>query len=402
MRLLRDGYFLAVGLNHMAVDVLSSQMTILLVFLAPSLGLTNADIGLVALIYTGFGSLTQPLFGWLADRFQAMWLIGASLLWLAAWYSLVLILPGRWAIVGMLMGALGSAAFHSAGTERATSRGETLMVGRAATAASLFFLFGLAGHSFGPALGGALLEQAGKRSLLVMAALAIPIAVNSLYRLHWLKISSVPETATLSNRMTQIESGFRKGKWVLVAFAALVFLRSAPQMTSMTFLPKLFQDRGYTPGSYGLITSIFMAGAALGGFAGGFLADRWGRRKTILWTLLASAVPMYYYPVMLGQGLDAMVFLAGALNGASFSVIVVLAQALLPRMRALASGLTLGFMFTSGAIGSYLFGLAASVYPLPSVMQINGVLCALGALLTLTLRRDSPSATAVSGVKTVS
>ena len=75
-------------------------------------------------------------------------------------------------------------------------------------------------------------------------------------------------------------------------------------------------------------------------------------------------------------------------------MVEVLAQALLPNMRALASGLTLGFMFTSGAVGSYLFGLAANVYPLASVMQINGVLCAMGALLTLTLRRDS------SGVST--
>ena len=97
-----------------------------------------------------------------------------------------------------------------------------------------------------------------------------------------------------------------------------------------------------------------------------------------------------------------MVFLAGALNGASFAVVVVLAQALLPNMRALASGLTLGFMFTSGALGSYLFGLAAAIYPLASVLQTNSVLCLMAGLLTLTLRRDSSSVAAVSGAKTVS
>ena len=134
---------------------------------------------------------------------------------------------------------------------------------------------------------------------------------------------------------------------------------------------------------------MHLAGVALGGVAGGYLADQWGRRKTILWTLLASAIPMYYYPVMIGNALTGMVFLAGALIGASFSVLVVLSQELLPSRRALASGLTLGFMFASGSLGSYLFGLAADVYPLASVLQINGILCLMAAMLTFTLKRDS-------------
>ena len=401
MRLLKDSYFLAVALNHMAVDILNSQKALLLVFLAPSLGFTNADIGLLALIYSGCGSLTQPLFGWLADRYQILWMSACSLLWLAVCYSLFILLPGRWAIAGMLMGALGSAAFHASGTERATSRGEILMIGRAATAASLFFLFGLAGHSLGPAIGGALLEKTGKHGLLIMAAVTVPVALNSFYRLYFLDRFSVPETREQLTRKSKAESGFRRGKWVLVAFAILVLLRGVPQMTSMTFLPKLFQDRGYTPGSYGLMASVHMAGVALGGVAGGFLADRWGRRKTILWTLLASTVPMYYYPVMTGNGLEAMVFLAGALIGASFSVLVVLSQELLPSRRALASGLTLGFMFASGSIGSYLFGLAADIYPLASVMQINSVLCVMAALLTFTLKRDSKATERVSPTKAV-
>ena len=68
--LLRDGYFLALSLNHFAVDLLNSQRSILLVYLAPYLGLDNSDIGLVALGYDMLASLTQPLFGWLADRIE--------------------------------------------------------------------------------------------------------------------------------------------------------------------------------------------------------------------------------------------------------------------------------------------------------------------------------------------
>ena len=63
---------------------------------------------------------------------------------MAFWFSVALFIQGRLAVVPLIVGALGSGAFHSAGTERATSRGEKLMLGQAATAASLFFLFGQA------------------------------------------------------------------------------------------------------------------------------------------------------------------------------------------------------------------------------------------------------------------
>ena len=118
------------------------------------------------------------------------------------------------------------------------------------------------------------------------------------------------------------------------------------------------------------------------------MSDRWGRRRIIQLSLLAAVMPMYYYPVVSGFAVYALVFLAGFFNGGSHAVIVVIAQSLLPNRRALASGLTMGFMFASGALGSYLIGLAADYYSLVNAMQINGLLCLLAAGLSLVLRRD--------------
>ena len=70
MRVLRDGYFLGVGANHLAVDILNTQMAVLVVYLTPSLGLSNSDIGLVVLIYMACGSVTQPVFGWILDKYR--------------------------------------------------------------------------------------------------------------------------------------------------------------------------------------------------------------------------------------------------------------------------------------------------------------------------------------------
>jgi hypothetical protein len=66
--------------------------------------------------------------------------------------------------------------------------------------------------------------------------------------------------------------------------------------------------------------------------------------------------------------------------GASQSIIVVLAQTLLPGGKAMASGLTLGFMFASGAIGGIINGLMADRIGLTLTLQ-SVALVALGAAL---------------------
>lgn len=370
------------------MDLLNSQRAILLVYLAASLGLDNADIGLVALSYAMVGSLTQPLFGWLADKYHIRWLSGISLVWMILWFSVAVTVTGFWAIGTLVVAALGSAAFHAAGTERATTRGKNILFGKAAAAASLFFLFGQAGLAIGPAIGGALLESRGAVGVLLLTVAAVPVAINSIYRLYWQKPLAVSNPDKFHDRNVDSSGDYYKSTWVIIVFAVLIMFRTAPQTASVTFLPKLFYDRGYDPSAYGIITTVFMAGTALGGLIGGFMSDRWGRRRIILFSLLGAVIPMYYYPVASGFTLYILVFLAGSFNGGSHSVIVVIAQSLMPSRRALASGLTMGFMFASGALGSYLIGLAADYYSLVSAMQVNGLLCLLAAGLSLVLRRD--------------
>lgn len=388
MRLIRDPYFLAISLNHLGMDFINSQKAILLVFLAPGIGMSNADIGLVTLIYTACAALTQPLFGLLADRYRAYWLSGFGLLWIAVWFGVAVLSPGWWAIPALILGALGSAALHASGTERAASRGKKLMVGGAATATSVFFLFGQAGFSLGPFIGGLVLQAMGALGILFLVAGMLPIAMNALYWMHVrparLGLNSVSsEDEGMSMDAPRI--GLRKGWWVLAAFALLIALRTTPTNSTITFLPKLFEDRGSSPAVFGAVVSVFMAGYAVGGVGGGILADGWGARRTLLSTLLAAVVPTYLYPVTLGPAVYPLVFLAGIFNGASHSVIVVLSQALLPGSGALASGLTLGFMFSSGSVGSYLLGIGADLFSLTSVLQLNGVLLLVAALLSLTL-----------------
>ena len=74
----------------------------------------------------------------------------------------------------------------------------------------------------------------------------------------------------------------------------------------------------------------------------------------------------------------------GLTTGAGFAVSVVTAQAMLPARKALASGLVLGFMFASGAVGAAIGGWLSDSVGLAAVLQgmawvaLVGGICALG------------------------
>jgi FSR family fosmidomycin resistance protein-like MFS transporter len=62
-------------------------------------------------------------------------------------------------------------------------------------------------------------------------------------------------------------------------------------------------------------------------------------------------------------------------------------QSLLPGRRAFASGLTLGLMFFSGAVGSYLLGVVADEIGLATALQALILLPVVAILGTLLLPR---------------
>lgn len=385
MALIFDAFFSAVALAHFSVDVLNGQTSVLLAYLSAPLGLSNTAIGLVSTAYTIAGSLTQPLFGLLSDRVGPRWVVAGGVLWMAAFFSLGLVIPGRLALGFLVLAALGSSAFHPAGTMQATARGRQHYAGRETTSTSLFFLFGQAGLFLGPFVGGLLLASLGPPGLLALTALALPVAAYALRHLDPGALTMRPAAGSISggSKALSISLG------TLGAFALLAGLRAWVQQSMIVFVPKHLSDLGVEAGLYGMIAALFMGGSALGNVAGGNLADRLGKRRVAAATLALASLPIF---LLSGLGwspwLYLLIPLAGALSGASHSIVVVYAQKLIPGRVGLASGLILGFMFSSGALGALVSGYLADQRGMGMVFLVAGLTSLGAALFTYPLRED--------------
>lgn len=379
MPLLLDSLFSSIAFGHFMVDLLNGSRPVLLAYLSEPLGLTNANIGLISTLYVATASITQPAFGWLSDRFGPRWLAAGGLLWMMVFFTLAMFLPGTEALLFLVIASLGSAALHPAGAMQATVRGRTHYAGRETTAASFFFLFGQMGLFLGPIIAGPLLDRFGLLGLLIPAGLCLPVALNAGWQLRHTRPAHATEKVRSASKI-------RHGIGFIVILTTVAVLQAWAQQNMITFIPKYLKDLGQTPAIYGLIAGLFMGGSALGNVLGGHLADRFGKQRVAGAMLALAGIPLFLIS-MVGWSpwLFLLVPLSGMLTGSVHSIIVVIAQGIIRGGMALASGLTLGIMFTAGSFGTLLSGPLADAWGFPLVFQMTAGLVLVAALATLRL-----------------
>ncbi len=382
MAIFTNALLLSALLGHFTVDVLNGQRSVLFTFLSVPLDLSIAQLGFFNTIYIVAAALVQPLFGYLTDRVGPRWMMAAGILWMGGFFSAGILVPGITGLVLLVVASLGSGAFHPAGTMQATLIGRELFHGRETSSASFFFLFGQMGLFIGPMLSGVVLQKVGAQGLLWLCALAVPAAVFAFMSGKLIPVAAPAKKDSVSPETPPT----RLFTWSLLAIALLAAFQAWSQQNMVTFLPKHFELLGKTPAEYGFLTALFMGGSALGNVIGGNLADKYGKRNVASVALVLAALPIAGIALLgWSELLYIIIPLAGAFTGATFSIIVVIAQRMIPSGMGLASGLILGFTFAAGALGAWLSGLIADLWGFPFMFGTTIILVLLGAALTRTL-----------------
>lgn len=382
--LIKDKLFSTIGWSHFAVDLLNGQRSVLFVYLAVLFGLSNTQLGLFSTSYIVFAALLQPLFGYLADRGGFRWAIAGGTLWIGFFFTIGLFVQSTSSLIFFVIASFGSGAFHPAGTMQATLLGRSRLSSRETTSSSLFFLFGQLGLFVGPLLGGFLLRRSGSLGLLWLTSFAMLVGIIGFFRMreglvHW--EDQPRKQATESNRPSS--------RLAWIAFAILATSQSWVQQNIVIFLPKFLSDLGRTPEIYGTLTAIFIASGAMGMLSGGILADRFGKRRVAATMLGLAVLPLAAIPYFAQTPwLFLVIALAGYFAGSSHSIVVVLAQRYIPGGMAMSSGLILGFIFSSGAVGVLLSGYLADRFGLIIVFWLSAALALIASSMALSLEKN--------------
>lgn len=392
MTLLRNKLFLAVTVGHLVIDVFNSMGSVLVTFLSIPMALSTAQIGLALSSYSLLAAVTQPLFGWLADKVGSRWLGPGSVTWTISFMALAVFVAQTTNnfvlfMIPFTLAALGSGAFHPLATMHST----TAVLGQAATATGMFFLFGQGGLAGGPFLGGLILDHVGSAGIYVLALLTVPFLLFMAYAMRHTSIRH-PHPASTAARSENSTSQTHL-RWGAIGLLALITgLRSWIFLGTVNFLPKMFLDMGWSATDQGALVAVYWLASGITGVIGGNLADRWGRRQVVFVTLLLGSLPVYFLPLNNNWLAFALAVLSGSLLGASHSILIVIAQSLVPGRAAFASGVSLGYLFAAGAVAAWIIGSLADVWGLNPVIQAGAGVGLVAALLALFLpsTRETP------------
>jgi len=377
------GAFVAVTAGHTVIDVFNSMGPVLLAFLRTPMALSNAEIGLAVGTYQFLAGATQPPFGWLADRIGSRWLGPISVGWSVSLVTFAFYLANRTSdyklfLLVFALAALGSGAFHPQGTMHAGRAA----AGRSETTTAVFFFGGQIGLTFGPAVTGILLARVGPPGIYGLAMALTPVVLLMIWGLRHTSAKEHIERhrrAADETRSQSISAG------TLSLLVAVYTCRGWVIIGTASLLPVLFQELGFGATGYGVLTGLFWLGGATTGVLAGGWARRFGRRRVVAFTTALGSVVLVFLPVSPGWLTFVLSIATGACLGAAHSILIVMAQSLLPLRQGLSSGLALGYFFGIGALASIAIGTLADYWSLVPVIQAGAVMGLAAAVLTLLL-----------------
>jgi FSR family fosmidomycin resistance protein-like MFS transporter len=376
---------------HLSHDIYSSFRDPLIPVVQEKLGISLAVASLMVPAQS-LPSLLQPFFGVVADRTSRRWFVILAPAVAAVSVSSIGLAPNVAIVLLLLFTAgLASAAFHTPAVALVGEYGGSQM-GRAM---ALFQAGGSLARSLGPLIVTGAIAIFTVEGLWVVMVFGILASITLYFKVD----TSVVDAARKGQEHTPIMPVLRARGHFIAALLGFGLLRSLGRSPFSIFLVALLIDKGRSEWYAGTSLSAMFTAGILGGFVGGILSDRFGRR-VIMAGSIVLLVPVYYLYLWLENGsvwVIGLVMLAGLISMASGPVELALAQEITPEARGPMAGLVLAFQFVTMSLIALGFGILADRIGLVNAYWIVPGLSLLAvAVVPFLPRRGQPLPPVVS------
>jgi FSR family fosmidomycin resistance protein-like MFS transporter len=334
-------------------------------------------------------SVIQPLFGYLTDRWSLRWLLPLGVAGSGVGMALVALSPGYWSVLAaVVFSGLGVASYHPEAFKSVlASAGE-----RKVTAVSWFMVGGNLGMALGPVLVSAYLAWLGMNGVMIFA---LPATLAGLMFLAVWRQSARGQGPQAKPAPAVAPQPLGTRWRPLSVLISAVVLRSWVQTGLMAYLPFYYvQELSGDPLEVGHLLSALLLSGVAGTLLGAQVAERTGPKAFFVATV-ALVTPLAVWCLFAeGAWFFVAVGLTGAFLASTWSVVMVMAQQILPDRAGMASGMMVGFAIGTGGVGAAVLGMLADGWGVTLVMWIIALLPVLSAAVGAWLRlpgRETPA-----------
>jgi FSR family fosmidomycin resistance protein-like MFS transporter len=332
---------------HLMVDGYGNVFAPLLPLLIPRLDLTLATAGTLTMLFQMAASVAQVGFGHLADRWRPRLLVMAGPVVAVSVLSLIG-LANSFAMCAVILicGGLGCAAFHPPAAALAHRLGGD----EPGLAMSVYITGGTLGFAFGPLMFAPFAQRFGLEWTPLLAIPGLIVVALFLRRVPALDVH-----ASSSGGLRALRPYAKP----LALLYTIVVLRTLTSLAYATFVPVMLTRRGLSMTEAGAVVALYLFGSGIGGFLGGPIADRYGARRVIAWSLVAACPFLFVAPFLSGWAFALVLAFGGLFLQSTLPVNVTFGQALAPVSAATVSSLMMGFAWGTGGLSVPLVGFIA-------------------------------------------
>ncbi|WP_010271952.1 MFS transporter [Paenibacillus senegalensis] len=379
---------LRVSMAHLLNDAMQNIVPAAFPIFQQTMQLSYTQIGWVAFTLNLTASVLQPLIGYYTDRKPMPALLPLGMVFTLLGMIGLALSSGLWMlIISAALIGIGSSVLHPE-----SSRVAHLAAGSSkGLAQSIFQVGGNTGQALAPLMAAYIIAPKGQLGFLWFTILALIGILIQRYVSRWYREQVYPRNEPVHR--SSWESGTAKprlflffvlGTLILLLFSKFVYLASMTGYYSFYYMERYQLPLERAQMSLFALQFSGMAGTLLGGP----LADRFGRKKMIWFSILGTAPFSLWLPYA-GPAASFVLCLAiGAILMSSFSVIIVYAQEMLPGKVGTIAGLFFGLSFGMAGLGSVVLGWLMDLTGVAFVIQLCAYLPLLGIFAFL-LPKDS-------------